>query len=72
MAKGVTAVLASQFAAVVRKSELERARSILQRKYKTVATSPRERARRMRFLYARGFSAEVIRAALAASSGDTG
>ncbi len=70
IAKGVAAETAAQLAADLRKSELERARSVLGRKYKTGATSPRERVRRMRFLYARGFSEEVIRAALRASSAD--
>ena len=66
VARGVTAEVAAQFATDLAKSDLERARAILARKYKTVATSPRERARRMRFLYSRGFSEEVIRAALRA------
>jgi regulatory protein len=71
MAKGVAAETAAQVAADLRKSELERARSILGRKYKTAAQSPRERARRMRFLYSRGFSEEVIRAAMRESSAGT-
>ena len=71
IAKGVAAETAAQVAADLRKSELERARSILQRKYKTTAASPRERARRMRFLYARGFAEEIIRAALRESSAGT-
>ncbi|MCC6210594.1 MAG: RecX family transcriptional regulator [Burkholderiales bacterium] len=33
----------------------------LERRYRTAATTPEERARRMRFLQGRGFSAEVIR-----------
>jgi len=70
MVKGVAAETAARFAADLKKSELERARSILQRKYKGAAASPQERARRMRFLYSRGFSEEVIRAALRASSAD--
>ena len=40
--------------------ELERAREILQRKYRLPATTPQERARRARFLQGRGFSTEVI------------
>lgn len=71
VAKGVAAETAARLAADLRKSDLERARSILRRKYRSAAASPRERARRMRFLHARGFSEEVIRAALAASSADT-
>ncbi|HEX5611726.1 MAG TPA: regulatory protein RecX [Burkholderiales bacterium] len=71
VAKGIAPEIAARFTADLRKNEIERASSILARKYKNAAASPRERAQRMRFLYARGFSEEVIRAALAASSTDT-
>ena len=71
VAKGVAPDTAARLAADLGKSELERAHSILQRKYKSAPKSPRERAQRMRFLYARGFSEEVIRSALRASSADT-
>lgn len=71
VAKGVAPEVAARFATDLKKTDLERARSILRRKYKDAATSPRERARRMRFLHARGFCEEVIRAALSASSSDT-
>jgi regulatory protein len=40
--------------------ELERAREILRRKYKTPATTREERAKRMRFLQGRGFSLDSI------------
>jgi len=40
--------------------ELERARHILERKYREPATTPEERARRARFLQGRGFSMDVI------------
>lgn len=40
--------------------EFERARAILERKYRVPAASPQERARRARFLQGRGFSTEVI------------
>lgn len=40
--------------------ELERARAILDRKYRLPATTREERARRMRFLQSRGFSSDVI------------
>jgi regulatory protein len=40
--------------------ELERARAILGRKYRSAATTAHERARRARFLQGRGFSTEVI------------
>jgi len=52
-----------------REGELQRAASILQRKYRTAANSREERARRMRFLQQRGFSHDTIRQLL--SSADT-
>ena len=47
-------------ARVSREGELERARSILTRKYRHPATTREERARRVRFLQGRGFSFEVV------------
>ena len=44
--------------------ELERARSILERKYRQPATTREELAKRMRFLQGRGFSYDVIRGLL--------
>ena len=44
--------------------ELERARAILERKYRQPATTREELAKRMRFLQSRGFSYEIIRSAL--------
>jgi regulatory protein len=44
--------------------ELERARAILARKYRSPCTGREETARRARFLQSRGFSYEVIRSAL--------
>jgi regulatory protein len=40
--------------------ELERAREILERKYRAPATTREERAKRARFLQSRGFSMETI------------
>jgi regulatory protein len=40
--------------------ELERARAVLERKYREPATSREERAKRGRFLQSRGFSMDVI------------
>ena len=40
--------------------EIERAKAIISRKYRTPATSREERAKRARFLQGRGFSMEVI------------
>jgi regulatory protein len=53
---------------VTPQDELERARAILARRYRDAATGHEERARRARFLLARGFSHEIIRRALALSS----
>lgn len=64
VAKGVEQEAVARFAADVEKTDLERARSILGRKYRAAATSPKERMRRARFLQSRGFSPEVIRQAL--------
>ena len=50
--------------------ELERARGILERKYRQPATSREEKAKRMRFLQSRGFSSEVIRSLLSARDTD--
>ena len=47
-------------AAVTSEGELERARAILERKYRAPAVSREERAKRARFLQGRGFSSEVI------------
>jgi regulatory protein len=44
--------------------ELDRAKAILARKYRDVASSREEKARRMRFLQSRGFSYDTIRSAL--------
>ena len=41
--------------------ELERARAILERKYRQPATTREELAKRMRFLQGRGFSHDIIR-----------
>jgi regulatory protein len=45
----------------LRKSELERARAVWQRRFGGVASDAAGRARQMRFLAGRGFSGEVIR-----------
>ena len=65
VAKGVEPETAARFAADLEKADLERARSILARKYRVPPSAPKERARRARFLQSRGFSADVIRRSLA-------
>ena len=42
--------------------DLEKARAILARKYRTPATTREEKARRARFLQGRGFSLDVVQA----------
>lgn len=48
----------------LRSTELSRARSVWERKFGSAPTSPAERARQMRFLASRGFTADTIRAVL--------
>jgi regulatory protein len=66
-AKGVDAQLIDQ---VSSEGELERARAILARKYREPPATREERARRMRFLQSRGFSAEIIFKLLSARGED--
>jgi len=57
-AKGISEELISR---VSSEGELERARTILERKYRTPAATREEKAKRMRFMQGRGFSFDVIR-----------
>ena len=50
--------------------ELERARAILERKYRNPPATREERAKRMRFLQGRGFSFDVIRNLLSSRDPD--
>lgn len=59
-AKGVAEEIVER---VSSEGELERALTILKRKYREPATTREERARRARFLQSRGFSFETIRRA---------
>ncbi len=63
--KGVEAALIERVSA---EGELERARAILSRKYRIPATTHEERARRARFLQARGFSFDTIHRVVGLSS----
>jgi regulatory protein len=56
--KGIAAEIAE---GVPIENEMERARAIIARKYRTCATTREERAKRARFLQGRGFSGDVIR-----------
>lgn len=53
--------LAPQDVLSLKQSELTRARAVWERKFNAVATDAAGRAKQMRFLAGRGFSAEVIR-----------
>ena len=50
--------------------EMERARAILDRKYRAPAATREERAKRMRFLQGRGFSFDIIRSLLSSRDAD--
>ena len=66
-AKGIDDDIAGRIPA---EGEAARAAAILARKYRTPATTPRERARRMRFLLQRGFSHDTIRRVVSSGDGD--
>ncbi len=63
-ARGVAEDLVERATAQTAGGELEQARAIVRRRFGTPATTPRERARRIRFLQSRGFAYDTIRAAL--------
>ena len=69
LAKGISADTAARLSAASGQDDVERARAILERKYRAPATTIEERARRARFLQSRGFSSAVVRTLL--SSRDT-
>ncbi len=56
--KGVSEELIERVSPVY---ELERARAIIERKYRTPVSSREEKAKRMRFLQSRGFSLDTVR-----------
>ena len=63
-AKGVAEELVSRFSSSA--DELQKAKAILERKYRTPAATRGEKAKRMRFLQSRGFSNEIIFSLLSA------
>jgi regulatory protein len=67
-AKGVPAELVARFSSS--EDELQRARAILERKYRAPADTRAEKAKRMRFLQSRGFSSEIIFKLLSARGDD--
>jgi regulatory protein len=67
-AKGVSEELISRFSSS--EDEMQRAKEILERKYRTPAATREEKATRMRFLQSRGFSSEIIFKLLSARGAD--
>jgi regulatory protein len=65
-AKGVSEELISRFSSS--ENEMQKAKEILERKYRTLAATREEKAKRMRFLQSRGFSSEIIFKLLSARS----
>jgi regulatory protein len=57
-AKGVPEELVARYSSS--EDELQKAKAILERKYRTPADTRAEKAKRMRFLQSRGFAREVI------------
>ncbi|MDP3519194.1 MAG: recombination regulator RecX [Hydrogenophaga sp.] len=60
-AKGLPPELVAEAVDDLRATEESRAREVWRRKFGQPASDPRERAKQMRFLAARGFSSEAIR-----------
>lgn len=59
--RGVSAHQSSEAVAVLKDSELERARAVWQQKFGQAPADLREAARQMRFLLGRGFASDVVR-----------
>jgi regulatory protein len=69
-ATGLDKELAQRTAAAARATEVERARAVWARKFRTAPTTREERARQMRFLQSRGFSFDAIRAVIQGADED--
>ena len=69
-AKGLPAELVAEALDGLRATEEARAREVWRRKFSQPASDLHERARQMRFLAARGFSADVIRRVVAGAGED--
>lgn len=67
-AKGIAGEISQHV--VSEAEELEKAKTILARKYREPAATREERAKRMRFLQSRGFSSEIIFSLLSARGVD--
>jgi regulatory protein len=60
-AKGLSGEAVAQALADLRETESSRAQEVWRKKFGQAPQDPQERARQMRFLITRGFSAEVVR-----------
>ena len=69
-AKGLDAELVSSALESLKGTELERARTVWQRRFSDLPRDAAERAKQSRFLAARGFGGEVIRKVLAGGAGE--
>jgi len=69
-AKGLGNDTVAQALEQLRGTERERAQAVWQRRFGAPALEAKERARQMRFLMARGFSAEVVRRVVQGGDGD--
>lgn len=69
-AKGLPAELVADAVDKLRATEETRAREVWRRKFDQPASDPRERAKQMRFLAARGFSTEAIRRVVSGADED--
>lgn len=59
--RGVPEAMIDEVLRETRDTELERARAVWQKKFKSAPTDPADTARQMRFLQSRGFALDVIR-----------
>ena len=69
-AKGLPTELVAEAVDELRATEEARAREVWRRKFGQPAAEPHERARQMRFLAARGFSADAIRRVVTGAGDD--
>jgi len=69
-AKGLDKGLAERAVETARSTEVERARAVWLRKFRTAPATREERAKQMRFLQSRGFSFDAIRAVVRGADED--
>ncbi len=67
-ARGISGELAQEVLRDLQETELARARALWERKFGAAAVDAQSRARQMRFLQARGFSTDVIRTVVPATT----